>query len=70
MNQKDVKVSFYLKSNETNDQGAVMSRLTVGRSESVFSAKDARTTLAAVCGIDRKLTLYMACYSFVANMRL
>lgn len=51
MNQKDVKVSFYLKSNETNAEGRcpVMGRLTVGRSESVFNAKDARTTLAAVC---------------------
>jgi len=42
MNQEDVKVAFYLKRNETNtDEGRcpVMGRLTVGRSESVFSAK-------------------------------
>jgi len=41
MNQVDVKVAFYLKSNETNVKGRcpVMGRLTVGRSESVFSAK-------------------------------
>jgi len=41
MNQVDVKVSFYLKSNEKNAEGCcpVMGRLTVGRSESVFSAK-------------------------------
>ena len=41
MNQKDVKVAFYLKSNETNAEGRcpVMGRLTVGRSENVFSAK-------------------------------
>lgn len=41
MNQEDVKVAFYLKKNETNIEGRcpVMGRLTVGRSESVFSAK-------------------------------
>ncbi|MCM1151668.1 MAG: site-specific integrase [Alistipes senegalensis] len=41
MNQVDVKVVFYLKSNEKNAEGRcpVMGRLTVGRSESVFSAK-------------------------------
>lgn len=41
MSQKDVKVSFYLKSNESDDFGRcpVMGRLTIGRSESVFSAK-------------------------------
>lgn len=41
MNQDDVKVAFYLKRNETNAEGRcpVMGRLTVGRSESVFSAK-------------------------------
>lgn len=41
MNQEDVKVTFYLKRNETNTEGRcpVMGRLTVGRSECVFSAK-------------------------------
>ena len=41
MNQEDVKVTFYLKKNETDNAGRcpVMGRLTVGRSESVFSAK-------------------------------
>ncbi|MDE5708003.1 MAG: site-specific integrase [Alistipes sp.] len=41
MNQEDVKVAFYLKTNETNAAGRcpVMGRLTVGRSECVFSAK-------------------------------
>ena len=41
MNQEDVKVAFYLKKNETNTEGRcpVMGRLTVGRSESMFSAK-------------------------------
>lgn len=41
MNQKDVKVAFYLKTNETNAEGRcpVMGRLTVGGSECVFSAK-------------------------------
>lgn len=41
MNQDDVKVAFYLKKNETNTEGRcpVMGRLTIGRSESVFSAK-------------------------------
>ncbi len=41
MNQVDVKVSFYLKVNEKNAEGRcpIMGRLTVGRSESVFSAK-------------------------------
>lgn len=41
MNQDDVKVAFYLKRNETNTEGRcpVMGHLTVGRSESVFSAK-------------------------------
>lgn len=41
MNQEDVKVAFYLKRNETNIEGRcpVMGRLTIGRSESVFSAK-------------------------------
>ena len=41
MNQEDVKVTFYLKRNETNAEGRcpVMGRLTVGRSESVLSAK-------------------------------
>lgn len=41
MNQVDVKVSFYLKVNEPNAEGRcpVMGRLTVGGSESVFSAK-------------------------------
>jgi len=41
MNQVDVKVVFYLKVNETNAEGRcpIMGRLTVGRSESVFSAK-------------------------------
>ena len=41
MNQDDVKVAFYLKRNETNTEGRcpVMGRLTVGRSECVFSAK-------------------------------
>lgn len=41
MNQDDVKVAFYLKKNETNIEGRcpVMGRLTIGRSESMFSAK-------------------------------
>ncbi|WP_418916329.1 site-specific integrase [Alistipes communis] len=41
MNQEDVKVTFYLKRNETNTEGRcpVMGRLAIGRSESVFSAK-------------------------------
>lgn len=41
MNQEDVKVAFYLKKNESDGAGRcpVMGRLTVGRSESVFSAK-------------------------------
>lgn len=41
MNQEDVKVTFYLKKNETNTEGRcpVMGRLTIGRSECVFSAK-------------------------------
>lgn len=41
MNQEDVKVVFYLKKNETNADGRcpIMGCLTVGRSESVFSAK-------------------------------
>lgn len=41
MNQDDVKVAFYLKRTETNTEGRcpVMGRLTVGRSECVFSAK-------------------------------
>lgn len=41
MNQDDVKVAFYLKKNETNAESRcpVMGRLTIGRSESVFSAK-------------------------------
>lgn len=41
MNQEDVKVAFYLKTNESDNAGRcpVMGRLTVGRSESVFSAK-------------------------------
>lgn len=41
MDQVDVKVAFYLKSNEKNAEGRcpVMGCLTVGRSESVFSAK-------------------------------
>ena len=41
MNQDDVKVAFYLKKNETNIEGRcpVMGRLTIGRSESVFSVK-------------------------------
>ncbi len=41
MNQVDVKVAFYLKSNEKNAEGRcpIMGRLTVGRLESVFSAK-------------------------------
>lgn len=41
MNQVDVKVAFYLKVNEKNAEGRcpIMGRLTVGRSESVFSAK-------------------------------
>lgn len=41
MNQEDVKVAFYLKKNESDDFGRcpVMGRLTIGRSESVFSAK-------------------------------
>ncbi len=41
MNQDDVKVAFYLKKNETDGAGRcpVMGRLTIGRSESVFSAK-------------------------------
>ncbi len=40
MNQK-VKVSFYLKRNEEKEDGGcpVMARLTVGGTESVFSAK-------------------------------
>ena len=40
MNQK-IKVSFYLKKNEEKDDGGcpVMARLTVGATESVFSAK-------------------------------
>ena len=40
MEQK-VKVSFYLKKNEVNGEGKcpVMARLTIGQSESVFSAK-------------------------------
>ena len=41
MNQEDVKVAFYLKKNETDSAGRcpVMGRLTIGRSESVFSTK-------------------------------
>lgn len=41
MNQEGVKVVFYLKRNETNTEGRcpVMGRLTIDRSESVFSAK-------------------------------
>ena len=41
MNQDDVKVTFYLKKNESDGAGRcpVMGRLTIGRSESVFSAK-------------------------------
>lgn len=41
MNQEDVKVTFYLKKNETNAEGRcpVMGRLTIGCSECVFSAK-------------------------------
>ncbi|MDE7451167.1 MAG: site-specific integrase [Alistipes sp.] len=41
MNHEDVKVAFYLKVNETNAEGRcpVMGRLTIGRSECVFSAK-------------------------------
>lgn len=41
MNQEDVKVAFYLKKNESDDFGRcpIMGRLTIGRSESVFSAK-------------------------------
>jgi hypothetical protein len=39
--KQEVKVSFYLKKNEENDEGRcpVMARLTVGNSEAVFSAK-------------------------------
>ena len=41
MNQKDVKVAFYLKKNESNNAGRcpVMGRLTIRGSECVFSAK-------------------------------
>lgn len=41
MNQEDVKVSFYLKQNESDNVGRcpIMGRLTVGGSECVFSAK-------------------------------
>ncbi len=41
MNHEDVKVAFYLKRNESDSAGRcpVMGRLTVGRSECVFSAK-------------------------------
>ena len=41
MNQKDVKVAFYLKRNESDSAGRcpIMGRLTVGASECVFSAK-------------------------------
>lgn len=41
MNQEDVKVAFYLKKNEMNSDGRcpIMGCLTIGRSESVFSAK-------------------------------
>lgn len=41
MNQEDVKVAFYLKKNESDSacRCPVMGRLTIGRSESVFSAK-------------------------------
>ncbi len=41
MNYEDVKVAFYLKVNESDSAGRcpVMGRLTVGRSECVFSAK-------------------------------
>lgn len=41
MNHEDVKVAFYLKKNESDNFGRcpVMGRLTIGRSESVFSAK-------------------------------
>ena len=41
MNQDDVTVTFYLKKNELDNAGrcSVMGRLTIGRSESVFSAK-------------------------------
>jgi len=41
MNHEDVKVAFYLKVNESDSAGRcpVMGRLTVGRSECVFSAK-------------------------------
>ena len=41
MNQDDVKVTFYLKKNELDNavRCSVMGRLTIGRSESVFSAK-------------------------------
>lgn len=41
MNQEDVKVTFYLKKNELDNAGRcpIMGRLTIGHSESVFSAK-------------------------------
>lgn len=41
MNHEDVKVAFYLKRNESDSAGRcpIMGRLTVGRSECVFSAK-------------------------------
>ena len=41
MNHEDVKVSFYLKTNESDSAGRcpVMGRLTIGVSECVFSAK-------------------------------
>ena len=41
MNQKDVKVAFYLKTNESDSAGRcpIMARLTIGVSECVFSAK-------------------------------
>ena len=39
--KQEVKVSFYLKKNEMKDDGKcpVMARLTVGKSETTFSAK-------------------------------
>ncbi len=73
MNQVDVKVTFYLKKNETNTECRcpVIGRLTVGQSESVFSAKilvplslwtfgRAKGKSAEVVGINRQLDEYRA----------
>lgn len=73
MNQVDVKVAFYLKVNEKNAEGRcpIMGRLTVSRSESVFSAKlsvsaslwslgRAQGKSAEITAINRQLDEYRA----------